>query len=275
MKLYKPFVSFALLSECVPAIAQEYWHCDMKRGFKRVRQREPEVAALLAQDTTVQRIGLLAQRAVYEFHHHPSALTQSDGVQTIASILNLQAEPSLVRERVQQILMNYQRSPILSGKEIVQLSRGDEGIPDAIEFAGQSAEFRLYAAIDCIFREPDGTLHILDFKTGKTDFDLRQAYVYLVALRKLYFNQRAVASFYNLETCYWSEPISATSAQLNAIQSNLERIAQQHDQERQHYRQDPGKFEQIFPPNSDLKRCQYCQFESLCNFSAVASEVSA
>jgi hypothetical protein len=64
MKLYKPFVSFALLSECVPAISQEYWHCDMKRGFKRVRQREPEIAAFLAQDTTVQRIGLLAQRAV-------------------------------------------------------------------------------------------------------------------------------------------------------------------------------------------------------------------
>ncbi|MCY7321743.1 MAG: PD-(D/E)XK nuclease family protein [Phormidesmis sp. CAN_BIN36] len=275
MKMYRPFVSFSLLSECVPAIAQEYWHCDMKRGFKRVRRREPNVAAVLAQDTTVQRIGLLAQRAVYEFHQHESALSQTNSTQVISAILKLEEESAIVRERVQQVLINYQKRPILLGKKILQLSRGDEGIPEALEFAGQAFQFRLYAAIDCIFVEPDGTLHILDFKTGKADFDVRQAYIYLVAARELYPNQKAVASFYNLETCHWSDPITATVPQLNAVQSNLERIAQQHEREKQQYRQDPARFSQIFPPNSDFKRCQHCQFESLCKFSAVGTEVLA
>jgi len=44
------------------------------------------------------------------------------------------------------------------------------------------------------FTEPDRTLHILDFKTGKSAFDQRQALVYLLAR---YTKQQA--SFYNLE----------------------------------------------------------------------------
>jgi len=40
--------------------------------------------------------------------------------------------------------------------------------------------------------EPDGTLHILDFKTGKSEFDRRQAYVYLLAAKYLYPNRSAV-----------------------------------------------------------------------------------
>lgn len=268
-----PFASFSLLSEFVPAVGQEYWHCDMKRGFQRVRKKEPAIAAILNQDTTVQRIGLLAQQGVYEFHQDDQLLDDVNCVGRVARALKLEDESLVVRERVLHVLDNYYNYPVLQGKKILKLSRGDEGIPTALEVQADNLSFKLFAAIDCLFLEEDGTLHILDFKTGKSDFDLRQGYVYLLMARYLYPNQEAVASFYNLESCKWSEPITASLLQLNTIQSNLARIAQKHDTQTQQYRKNSTEFEQIFPPNPDQRRCKHCQFHSICNFSAW--EVSA
>lgn len=268
-----PFSSFSLLSEFVPAVGQEYWHCDMKRGFQRVRKKESAIAAILNQDTTVQRIGLLAQQGVYEFHQDAGLFDDVDGVEQVARTLKLENESLVVRERVLKVLDNYHDYPILRGKKILKLSRGDEGIPTPLEVKAGNFYFKLFAAIDCLFLEQDSTLHILDFKTGKSDFDLRQGYVYLLIASYLYPNQRAVASFYNLESCKWSEPIAASPLQLNAIQSNLARIAQKHEYQTQQYRKNSAEFEQIFPPNPDQRRCKHCQFHSICNFSA--QEVSA
>lgn len=268
-----PFSSFSLLSEFAPAVGQEYWHCDMKRGFQRVRKKEPAVAALLSQDTTPQRVGLLAQRGIYEFHQSSQMVDRVDGVERVAALLQLEQETPIVQDRILQVLRNYHIQPILRGKEIIRLSRGDEGIPNPLEVNAGGILFKLFAAVDCIFVEPDGTIHILDFKTGKSDFDLRQGYVYLLIAQSFYPNQRAVASFYNLESCQWSEPITATALQLNVIQANLARIAQKHDREKQQFRQNPAEFAYIFPPNPDQKRCQHCQFHSVCTFSAC--EVSA
>jgi len=271
---WKPFASFSLLSEFSPPIGQEYWHCDMKRGFGRVRKKEPAIAEILNQDTTSQRIGLLSQQCVYEFHQEPKLLDGIDGARQIAATLQLEHEQTVVRERVLQVIANYQRQPILHGRNIHILNRGDEGIPNPLGVGvGGRILFNLYAAIDCIFIESDRTIHILDLKTGRADFDLRQGYIYLLFARYRYPNQNVVASFYNLESCKWSEPISASSSQLDAIESNLARIAQKHELEKKQYRENSAEFAQIFPANPNQERCQHCQFNSVCTFSP--REVSA
>lgn len=270
--VWRPFASYNLWSLFSPAVGQERWHCDMKRGFQKARKKEPSVAALLEQDNTHQRIGHLAQKGVYEFHEDALMLYRKDALERVAEILQLNQEPVEVQDRVITILKNYYDNPILFGKNIIQLSRGDEGFPEPILIQQGDYLFNLYAAIDCIFSEPDGTLHILDFKTGKSNFDRRQAFVYLLAADYLYPQQPAVASFYNLETGIWSDPISATATRLNAMRMELARIAQQHQKDLKRHRHYPADFNQIFPANPGVN-CQYCPFNSICKFSI--SEASA
>ena len=269
---WRPSTSYNLLLQSSPPVGQEHLHCDMKRGFAKARSRESAVAALLALDNTHQRIGILAQRGVYEFHQDPLMLYRRDAVKKVAEVLQLSQEPNLVQERVIQILTNYHDNPILLGKNIIKLSRGDEGFPEPILIQQGNYFFNLYAAIDCIFIERDGTLHILDFKTGKSDFDRRQAYIYLLAASLLYPQQKAVASFYNLETGKWSDCIAGTSDALKAFQIELALIAQRHQKDLSRYRQNPTEFRLIFPPNPGLS-CRYCPFNSICQFSV--SEVAA
>jgi hypothetical protein len=266
------FASYNLLNLHSPSIGQEAWHCDMKRGFTKARKKDPQVATLLQQDSIPQRIGLLAQQGVYELHHDPMMLYYRDAIEKVATILKLDQETEIVRERVITILKNYQDNPILLGKKIIKLSRGDEGFPNPILIKEGNYLFNLYAAIDCIFEEIDQTIHILDFKTGHSDFDQRQAYIYLLAAQSLYPNRKAVASFYNLETNVWSERITATSIKLQAVKSQLVRLSQKHQTELRNYRQNRENFNRIFPPNPGLA-CRYCPFNSICQFSLV--EVSA
>ena len=269
---WRPFASYNLWLQFAPPVGQEHLHCDMKRGFTKARSREPQVAGLLTQDNTHQRIGILAQKGVYEFHADPLMLYRKDAVNKVAEILQLSQEPDLVQERVIQILTNYHNNPILLGQNIIKLSRGDEGFPEPILIQQGNYFFNLYAAIDCIFTEGDRTLHILDFKTGKSDFDRRQAYVYLLAASLLYPQHKAVASFYNLETGKWSDPITATSDTLKAFQIELALIAQRHQKDLRRYRQNTAEFNLIFPPNPGFI-CRYCPFNSICKFSV--SEVAA
>lgn len=262
----QPFASYHLWSLVAPALGQERWHCQMKRGFIKARQKEPTVKALLAQASPPQRIGLLAQKGVYEFHHHTQLLNQPDGVEQVAQLLKLSKASDEVQQRVMQILKNYHGAPVLEGKQIIELTRGDEGFPKPILVDQENYCFRLYATMDCIFTEPDRTLHILDFKTGRSAFDHRQALVYLVAARYLYPQQQAVASFYNLERCKKSALISVTSAQLDAIESQLALIAEKHQQDISQYQQHPSNFNKIFPPNPGT-HCRYCSFQTICEFS--------
>ncbi len=262
----RPFASYHLWSLVAPAVGQERWHCQMKRGFIKARQQEPIVKVLLAHASPSQRIGLLAQKGVYEFHHHSQLLSQQDGVEQVAQILKLSNSSNEVQQRVIQILKNYHDTPILVGKHINQLTRGDEGFPRPIVAGQEHYRFRLYATMDCVFTEADRTLHILDFKTGKSAFDQRQALVYLLAARYLYPKQPAVASFYNLERRKKSELISVTSSQLDAIETQLALIAQKHQQDLQQYQQNPSEFSQIFPPNPG-SHCRYCPFHTICESS--------
>lgn len=268
---WRPFASYNLWLQFAPAIGQERWHCDMKRGFIKARKKEPAVALLLNQDNIPQRIGHLAQKGVYEFHQN-AMLGVDNAVEQVAETLQLNQEAAIVQEKVIFILKKYHCQPFLAGKQIIKLSRGDEGFPEPILIKHGNYQFNLYAAIDCIFRESDGKLHILDFKTGTSDFDRRQAYVYLLAASYLYPQQPATASFYNLESGKHSQPISASTTQLKAIQIELVRIAQQHQKDLRRYHYNPTEFKQVFPASPGFN-CRYCQFNSICDFAIF--EVSA
>ena len=260
------FASYNLLSLFSPPVGREHWHCHMKRGFTKARKKEPEVKRLLEQDNTAQRIGILAQQGVYEFHCYPSMLHRGDVVEEISEILHLNEESVLVQQRVIEILKNYQDKPFLLDKKIIQLNRGDEGFPKPISMEHGNYRFNLYAAIDCIFEESEGTVHILDFKTGKSDFDVRQGYIYLLAASYFDPQRKAVASFYNLETEQKSESLSASDVALESYKIELARIAKQHQQDLRRYRSNPREFSGIFPPNPG-SHCLYCPFNSICEFS--------
>lgn len=264
--LGQPFVSYHLWSLIVPAAGQERWHCQMKRGFIKAKQKEPIVQSLLTQASIPQRIGLLAQKGVYEFHRHRQFLTQPDGVERVAQLLKLGKLTVQVQQRVTQILKNYHSHPLLAGKQIVELTSGEEGFPKPIWIEQQNYRFRLYATMDCILTESDKTLHIIDFKTGKSIFDQRQAFVYLVAARYLYPQYTAVASFYNLEQCKKSALIRVTPSQLDAIENQLASLALRHQQDINNYEQNPYNFSKIFPPNPGY-HCRYCSFNAICEFS--------
>lgn len=267
-----PTASFHLWSLFDPPIGQESLHCDMKRGFSKARSKEPEVKALANQNNQHQQIGHLAQRGVYEFHQNNLILDRENGLEKVIEVLQLSQETEEIQQKIVEILRRYQELPILIDKEIILLIRGDEGFPEPILIKNGNYWFNLYAAIDCIFKKPDGTLHILDFKTGKSDFDLRQGYVYLLAASYLYPNQPTVASFYNLETGKKSEEITATPVQLKAIQIEFAIIAQKHRKSLESYRNNPELFDKIFPPNPGFA-CRYCSFNSICKSSTVEASI--
>lgn len=260
------FASYNLLLLHSPPVGLEHLHCEMKLGFSKARKREPQVAKLLEQDNTYQRIGLLAQKGVYEFHNDTLLLGTSNGVSLVAKALELNKELDIVQHRVLTILNNYYENPILVGKEIIKLSHGNEDFPEPILIKLGSYLFNLYAAIDCIFKEPDGTLHILDFKTGKSDFDKRQAYIYLLAANYLYPDDKSIASFYNLETNTWSKKISSSSEMLEVYKYKLMHISQKHQESLSLYRHHPDQFSQVYPANPGIS-CRYCPFTSICNFA--------
>ena len=261
------FASYNLWSLIAPASGQQRWHCQMKRGFIKARQDEPKVKALLkAKVTASQHIGLLAQKGVYEFHHNRNLLNSVDGVEKVARLLKLGNLADEIQQRVREILKKYQDAPLLLNKRIMLLTRGDEGFPKPIFIERQQYHFRLYAAMDCVLNESDSTLHIIDFKTGKSPFDRRQALVYLLAARYLYPKYQATASFYNLEMGKKSHVITVSNSELKLIEYHLGYIAEKHQKDLQQYRQNTENFSNIFPANPGY-HCRFCPFQSICEFS--------
>ncbi len=269
----RPFASYHLWSLVAPAPGQERWHCQMRRGFIKARQHEPQVKELLTKATASQHIGLLAQKGVYEFHRNRDLLNREDGVEKVALLLKLNNTANEVQQRVLQILRNYYDLPFLLDKHILELTRGDEGFPKPIAIERENYSFRLYAAMDCIVVEHSSvpTLHILDFKTGKASFDRRQAQVYLLAARYLYPEYRAIASFYNLEIRKTSELIQISSSELDDVELELANIANKHQQDIYNYHQKSHKFSSIFTANPGY-HCRYCPFNSICQFSSFHSD---
>lgn len=265
-KYWQYYASYSIWSQISPTIGKEHWHCDRIRGYKRARKKEPLIKELVNVDNTAQKIGHLAQRGVYEFHQDIQLLSEANGVETVAEILGLSQESSEVRERLEKALNNYYQKPILLDKNIIELARGDESFPEPIPIKYGNLTFALYAAFDCILLEPDNTIHILDFKTGKSDFDVRQAYVYLVAAKHLYPDRKAIASFYNLETQVDSKPISATPQAIESMYIELSSVAKKLQQDLQKYKRNPDLFDRIFPANPGSS-CKYCAFNSVCEYA--------
>ncbi len=266
------FASYHLWSLVAPASGQQRLHCQMRRGFIKARQDEPKVKALLKGKVTAsQRIGLLAQKGVYEFHHNRNLLNSVDGVEKVARLLKLGNLADEIQQRVRQILQKYQNAPLLLNKRIMLLTRGDEGFPKPIVIEREDYRFRLYAAMDCVLNESENTLHIIDFKTGKSFFDRRQALVYLLAARYLYPRYQAIASFYNLEMGKKSHVITVSNSQLSLVEYHLGYIAEKHQKDLQKYRQNQKSFARIFPPNPG-NHCRFCPFHSICDFSVYQDE---
>ena len=261
------FASYQLWTQFEPALGWEDTHCQMQRGW-RWTQKSPakELQTPPVFETIWQKVGKLAQHGVYEFHQNPLFLKHPRGVDRVADRLYLYYEIAPVRQRVIKILQQYQSEPYLVGKEVLLLNRGDETIPEPIEIRLAGSNFQLFAAFDCVVREPDGQIHIIDFKTGQADFDRRQAYVYLLASIYLYPDRHVVASFYNLETQIQSELITATPIQLTQIADKLADIARLHQQQLAEYQDRPDCFDRLFPPHPG-NHCRYCQFNYLCTYA--------
>jgi PD-(D/E)XK nuclease superfamily len=242
----------------------------MQRGW-RWMPRVPSEAAQIApvQETIWQKVGKLAQQGIYEFHQDPLLLKHPRGCERVADRLYLYYELGLVRDRVMQILQQYQAAPLLSGRDILVLNRGDEPLPPPIEIRVDVDRFQLFAAFDCIIRTSDRQIQIIDFKTGLADFDRRQADVYLLACSYLYPNVDAVASFYNLETMTSSELITATEERLMTTARKLAQIAKSHQQQIQAYQQQPAAFDRLFPPHPG-NHCRACAFNYRCNYAAAS-----
>jgi hypothetical protein len=264
------FASYHLWSQFEPALGWEDTHCQMQRGwrwtqFRSLSQEESKV--LPVQETIWQKVGKLAQQGVYEFHQDPLLLKHPRGSERVADRLYLYYEIATVRDRVMQILQQYQAAPFLLEQDIIVLNRGDEPIPLPIEIQVEGDSFQLFAAFDCIIRSSIGQIQIIDFKTGIADFDRRQADVYLLACSYLYPDLSAVASFYNLETMAKSELIMATRDRLDAIAHKLAQIAKLHQQQLQEYQADPGCFDRLFPAHPG-SHCRYCPFNYRCAYTS-------
>jgi hypothetical protein len=261
------FASYQLWSQFEPALGWEDAHCQMQRGWRWTQPATPtELQTSPVIETIWQKVGTLAQQGVYEFHQDPLLLKHPRGVDRVADRLYLYYEVAPVRQRVMRILQQYQAEPWLVDRDILVLNRGDEPIPAPIEIQIAEDRFQLFAAFDCLVRETDGQIHVIDFKTGQADFDRRQAYVYLLAISYLYPDRAAVASFYNLETNTRSALITATPTELAQIAAKLAKIARLHQQQLQDYRAQPDCFDRLFPPHPG-NHCRYCPFNYLCAYA--------
>jgi PD-(D/E)XK nuclease superfamily len=271
------FASYHLWSQFEPALGWEGTHCQMQRGWKSIHppDRQESIATPLTA-TIWQKVGKLAQQGVYEFHQDPLLLKHPRGSERVADRLYLYYEIGTVRDRVMQILRQYQAQPWLLGRDLLQLNRGDEPLPQAIDIRVADDTFQLFAAFDCVVREVvqvSGStstnrdrIHIIDFKTGLADFDRRQADVYLLAGSYLYPDCELVASFYNLETMTSSELITATPDRLAEIAHKLAQIAHLHQQQLREYHSNPDCFDRLFPPHPGT-HCRACSFNYRCNYA--------
>ena len=263
------FASYQLWTQFEPAIGWEDSHCQMQRGWRWARKSGGE-AKKPVMETIWQKVGNLAQQGVYEFYQDPLLLKHPKGVDRVADRLYLYYEVAPIRQRVMRILQQYQAEPFLQNRDVMLLHRGDEPMPTPIEISTIDYQFQLFTAFDCVIRESDGTVHIIDFKTGQADFDRRQADVYLLASSYLYPDRSVVASFYNLETMTKSELITANPDRLATTATKLAQIAKLHRYQLEQYSRTPEStcFDRLFPAHPG-NHCRSCQFNYLCTYAPV------
>jgi hypothetical protein len=268
------YASYLIWSEYVPQAGKEEYYCHLKQYWNRIKKNDPRVKPLTV-DTPQQLLGKLAQRGVFEFHQNPDLLRSDQGVQRVIELLELNKQPAELQDKVKEILIKYQEQPVLLGKKILLFNPGNTNeIPKPIIVTQGSYKFNLYANFDCLLQENDNSIHIVDLKTGHhlqtqtglSNYDNRQAHVYLLAASYLYPNTKAIASFYNLETQQWSRQYHQTPSLLATTSEKLAIVAKRHQQDKRNLASNPESFARIFRPHTGLA-CQYCQFTSICAFA--------
>jgi PD-(D/E)XK nuclease superfamily len=241
------------------------------------KKQDAEVQKCRASDLPAQRVGILAQRGVYEFWKAPQYLEDSTGVDWAIQKLQLHNELPEVCQQVTTILQSYHEKPFLKNKNVITCESGIDYDPHTFKIEHGNTQFALSAQIDCSYSEPDGTFHIVDFKTGKSSidsFDSRQLYIYLLAANSLHPDRPAVASFYHIETGEQSKLFSATPEILEAYRIELFNIMCRLEKEKQLLIDFPDVFLEVYPPNPDPNICRYCNYQSVCEF-ALMSDLDA
>ncbi|MBD2184421.1 PD-(D/E)XK nuclease family protein [Planktothrix sp. FACHB-1355] len=268
------YASYLIWLEYVAQAGKEEYHCHLKQYWSRIKKYDSRVKPLLL-DTPQQLLGKLAQRGVFEFHQNPDLLSYDRGVERVTALIKLNQQPAEVQDKVRQILIKYQEKPVLLGKHILLLNPGNTNeVPEPIIVTQGSYQFKLYANFDCVLQENDNIIHIVDLKTGHhlqthtglSNYDNRQAHVYLLAASYLYPKAKTIASFYNLETQQWSSPYHQTPSLLARTAEMLAIVAKRHQQDKRNLVSNPENFHRIFRPHPGLA-CQYCQFTSICSFA--------
>lgn len=255
--------SYSLLRDFVPQSGYESFHCHRKRGYSRLLSKDSNlVKSLNKWDSTPQKIGKLSQQGIFHLYHNPQYLTHSK-IEIIASkFLNIEKENEEVQNKVFQTLKNYVESPFLTNKKVTFLE-AENSKSDKIKISFNAIDFILFYKFDCVVKEDSETLHIIDFKTGKENYDLRQAFIYLLAGKYLYKDKKCIASFYNLESNKQSEVYSALLDELECMRIQLAKIALKYKEQEELYYSNRKLFDKNFP-GSPGNGCQNCPFRSIC-----------
>jgi PD-(D/E)XK nuclease superfamily len=274
MRKKKPaVVSYKLLSLVSPTPGKARWHCHLKRGFYVAKKQDIEVKECTRRDLPAQRIGILAQRGVYEFWKNSQYLEDRAGVDWAIERLQLTNELPEVYEQVTKILQLYHERPFLKDKDVITCESGVDYDPHKFKIEHGNAQFALSAQIDCSYLESDGTFHIVDFKTGTSSiesFDPRQLYIYLLAASYLRPDRAAIASFYHIGTGEQSKIFFATPEILEAYRIELFNVMRRLEKEKEIYHNFPDMFLDIYPPNPALNICKYCNYQSVCKFALIS-----
>jgi hypothetical protein len=231
------WVSYSLWREFFPQVGYENSHCHKKRYFKRIAKL-PDI------DNNYQLIGKLTQKVVYYLYHHPEYLNLESIDFLMFNQMNLKQESKVVQDRIFEIINQYIKQPFLLGKKVIDLDSGNGKKPEKININSKLGNYLLYYLFDCMIEDEDKVLHIIDFKTGNSKPDIRQAYVYLLVADYLsksqdirYKNKSFRASFYNLETGKQSSIYTLDREELELFKDCLGKIAFDHDQEKKEYQQ--------------------------------------
>jgi PD-(D/E)XK nuclease superfamily len=269
-------VSYKLLSLVSPAPGKAQWHCHLKRGFYVAKKQEVKVKECTNSNLPAQQIGLLAQRGVCEFWKDPQYLDDRAGVDWVIEKLQLANELPEVCEEVTKILQFYHQQPFLKDKKVSTCDSGTVYDPHSFKIEQGNSKFELKAQMDCSYWEPDGTFHIVDFKTGISSidsFDPRQLYIYLLAATSLHPDRAAVASFYHIGTGEQSKHFSASSEILEAYRIELFKLKCRLKEEKRIYHETPESFLDIYPPNPDPNICKNCNYHPICEFASMPEPV--
>jgi CRISPR/Cas system-associated exonuclease Cas4 (RecB family) len=269
-------VSYKLLSLVSPAPGKAQWHCHLKRGFYVAKKQDAKVKECTNTDLPAQRIGLLAQQGVYEFWKNPQYLDTLTGIDLVIDKLKIDKELPEVSEQVSKILHFYHERPFLKDKNVSTCESGIGYDPHSFKIEQGNSNIQLKAQMDCSYWEPDGTFHIVDFKTGNSpidSFDPRQLYIYLLAANSLHPDRSAVASFYHLGTGEQSKLFSASPEILEAYRIELFKLMYRLKEEKRLYDETPESFLDIYPPNPDPNICKNCNYHPICEFVSMSEPV--